>query len=217
MMICHRILSICAVLALLLHCTISTASLRPLTLRRPLLHQRGSTDRKTTSTNNIALLHRGGAQKSVPQKKESKIVENLNKILPATRLYVLLIAACTAVHLTGLPAPEWFGLDISRHKWMQIWRPFTSMAYFGTPSMSMATSIYFLLNYGQSLEREMGSVTHLWFMLVQTVILSVLGLLFRFPFQSKAFVTSLIYNSSRRNSFEPMYVLRLSHVSRSCA
>ena len=200
-----RFILFSAALALLLPSTTSTAALRPLAL--PLAHwnQRRLTGPNPLTSNNIALIHRGGAQKSVPERKESKIVENLNKILPATRLYVLLIAACTAVHLTGLPAPEWFGLDVSRLKWMQIWRPFTSMAYFGTPSMSMATSIYFLLNYGQSLEREMGSVMHLWFILVQTAILSVLGIVLRFPFQSKAFITSVIYNSSRRNAFESMY------------
>lgn len=152
-----------------------------------------------------AISARGGLRKETSvEGRGSKISELLNRVLPATRAYLLLITTCTIVHLTGLPAPVWFGLDIRRYKWLQVWRPFTSMAYFGTPSMSMATSVYFLLNYGQRLEENIGSVEQAWLMLVQTAILSIFGVLLRFPFQSKAFVTALVYCSSRRNSFDLM-------------
>jgi hypothetical protein len=148
---------------------------------------------------------RAPAVKAVAEKKaDSKVVEALNRVLPGTRLYLLVVIFCTAVHLAGLPAPDWFALGASGFRWLQVWRYFTSMAYLGAPSMSMASSIYFLINYGQSLERESGSTAYAWFMLVQTVILSLFGLVLGFPFQAKAFITSVVYSSSRRNSFEVM-------------
>jgi hypothetical protein len=52
--------------------------------------------------------------------------------------------------ITGLPAPELLSLD--RSKLYEIWRPITSIAYFGKPSMSMANNLYFLVKYGGGLE-----------------------------------------------------------------
>ena len=70
--------------------------------------------------------------------------------------------------------------------------------------MSMANSIYFLILYGQGLEKVTGSIEHAWFLLVQTGILTVLGLMFGFPFQSKALITSIVYCSSQQNPLEKM-------------
>lgn len=107
--------------------------------------------------------------------------------------------------MTGLPAPEIFNLDIS--KFYQIWRPFTAMAYFGAPSMSMATSIYFLINHGQHLETECGTGAFTWFLMVQTALLTALGVLLGFPFQAQAMIASAIYVNSRRDPMRPMYDL----------
>lgn len=127
-------------------------------------------------------------------------MNSLNKIQPATRLYILFTAFCTAIHLSGLPAPEYFGVNI--RKPFQFWRPFTSMAYFGTPSMSMANSIYFLIAYGQLLEEEDGAASHLWFMIVESMLLTALGVAFGFPFLSKSFVTAMVYYSTRRHAMD---------------
>ena len=84
----------------------------------------------------------------------TKVKGVLNQVKPATRVYLLLSLFCTLVHLTGLPAPTLFALDLS--KFYELWRPFTAVAYLGAPSMSMANSLYFLLRYGQSLEEQNG-------------------------------------------------------------
>lgn len=42
-------------------------------------------------------------------------------------------------------------------------------------SMMLANNIYFMLKFGQILERETGSATHLWFLITQTIILSLFG------------------------------------------
>ena len=95
-------------------------------------------------------------------------------VLPASRLHLSLILFTTAVHLLGLPAPAWFALDVSKIV-PQVWRLLTAVTYLGPPSMSSAHSLYLLLKLGQDLERSTGSATHMWFLLTQTVMLSVLG------------------------------------------
>ena len=195
----------CLIVCLMSFFSVSSAHLK---LAQPLsmaLNPRTHTQRFEAGISRIVpiALH-GGAKKDLQSTPKNRFVAMLQRISPITRLYVLLIAVCTAVHLTGLPAPLWFGLDISGNKWLQIWRPFTSMAYFGTPSMSMASSLYFLMNYGQSLERGTSSEEYAWFLLIQTAILSALGLALGFPFNSKSFVTSIVYCSSRMRAFDTM-------------
>ena len=107
--------------------------------------------------------------------------------------------------MVGLPAQALFSIDKS--KLLEIWRPFTSVAYLGPPSMSMANSLYFLIRYGQSLESSNGTGAHLWFLLVQTTILTLLGIIFAFPFQAQAIIAAIVYTSSRVNPMEKMYVL----------
>jgi hypothetical protein len=132
----------------------------------------------------------------------SKVSDSFRAIEPVTRIYLSLTILCTVVHLSGLPAPKFFGLDFN--KLYQLWRPFTSCSYFGGLSMSMANNLFFLLNYGQTLERVYGSGTHAWFLIVQVLMLSVLGLVLEFPFQSHAMVAAIVYACSRLNSMESM-------------
>jgi hypothetical protein len=85
-----------------------------------------------------------------------KVKDTLNQVKPATRAYLFATLFCTLVHLTGLPAPVLFSLDLS--KLYQLWRPITAVSYLGAPSMSMANSLYFLLRYGQTLEEANGKI-----------------------------------------------------------
>jgi len=130
------------------------------------------------------------------------IKEGLAEVKPATRVYMLLSVACTLVHMVGLPAPELFALSASR--WFELWRPLTAMAYLGGPSMSMANSAYFLVRYGQQLETLNGLGAHAWFLLVQTVILSLLGMLLGFPNMAQAMIAATVYVSSHLNPMERM-------------
>lgn len=130
------------------------------------------------------------------------IKDTLENIKPATRVYLMLCIFCTIVHLVGLPAPALFGLDIS--KIYELWRPITSMTYLGGLSMSMANNLYFLVNYGQRLETEFGTGEHTWFLLVQTMILSALGLVLGFPFHAQAMISAAVYVSSHIHPMEKM-------------
>jgi Der1-like family len=133
------------------------------------------------------------------------VKEVLAQIAPATRAYLLMCTFCTIVHVVGLPAPELFSLSTS--KLYELWRPITSVAYFGPPSMSMANNIYFLVRYGQTLEALNGTGAHAWFLFVQTVLLSLLGYLFGFPFQASAMISATVYASSHLSPMQTMYVL----------
>ncbi len=128
--------------------------------------------------------------------------EKLDQIKPATRYYLLLVIFCTLVHLVGLPAPALFSINFS--KFYEIWRPFTSVAYFGAPSLSTANSVYFLIRYGQQLETLNGTGLHAWFLLIQTIILSILGGLLNFPLLAQAMISATVYASCRLNPLEPM-------------
>jgi hypothetical protein len=123
-------------------------------------------------------------------------------VQPATRYYLYLVGACTLLHISGLPVAELFALD--RGRLLDPWRPFTSVAFFGAPSMAMANSIYFLIRYGQELERVHGFTHHAWFLLVQTASLSLMGWLLQFPYQAKALVASVVYNSCLVDPYEKM-------------
>lgn len=145
-----------------------------------------------------------GKKFTLPKKQKkgplNSIKETLNKVKPATRVYLLLSLFCTLVHLSGLPAPEYFALD--KFKLWQIWRFFTSVAYLGAPSMSMANSLYFLVNFGQSLETQNGTGAHAWFLLVQVAILNLLGLLLGFPLLAQSMIAATVYVSSHVNPME---------------
>jgi len=134
----------------------------------------------------------------------SSVKESISKVRRITRTYIGVVALCTTIHMLGLPAPGLFGLDIS--KFYEIWRPFTAMSYLGPISMSMANSVYFLLKFGQELETENGSGAFAWYLLVQTFILSGLGVMVGMPFLAQAMIASIMHVRSRIDPMQQMYV-----------
>ena len=163
---------------------------------------------KSKFTNSLFI--KGG--KYVPKKKAKKVdtkkkksfplKDQLNKIQPATRCYMLLALVCMLIHVSGLPAPALLSVDIN--KFYEIWRPFTSVAYFGAPSLSTANSIYFLIQYGQQLETLNGTGAHAWFLLIQTIILSIIGMIFQFPLLAQSMIAATVYVSCRLNPLQQM-------------
>lgn len=118
------------------------------------------------------------------------------------RYYLTVILFCTAVHMIGLPAPDLFSLNAGR--FFDLWRYFTSAAYFGAPSMSMANSIYFLIRYGQTIEESEGSGSYAYFLVVQIALLSAMAMLLGFPFTAQAMITAIIYMCSRQKPMDPV-------------
>jgi hypothetical protein len=155
-----------------------------------------TTAKKTIGKKAIGQSKKG--KKSMAQSVKSTLME----VTPATRVYLVATMFCTAVDITGLPAQALFGLDLG--KFYQIWRPITSVSYFGPPSMSMANHIYFLVKYGQALEKEHGSGTYAWFLTIQLLLLTALGYLLRFPFQAQALIAAIVYSCAHMDPFQKM-------------
>ncbi len=91
-------------------------------------------------------------------------------------------------------------------KMMQLWRPLTSACFLGKVDMSMATQIYFLVQYGQEMERQDGSAQHAMFLATQLVLLCLLGTLAGIPSFSRSLITASIYCCSRREPMRPMEI-----------
>lgn len=156
------------------------------------------------SNNELNILSIRGGQVISGKKKQSPLKAAMtlfDQIKPVTRIYLFLSIICTAFEVIGLPAPALFSLDKSNM--LQFWRFFTSKAYLGF-NLAMANSLYFLVRYGQALEKSEGTGYYAWFFLTQTVILSVLGLLLGFPFQAKSFISAIIYCSCHLAPMEQM-------------
>lgn len=151
-------------------------------------------------------LPRGGEVKQIKGKKAVGLGEKARNLLagvqPVTKVYLFLTVFCALVHMLGLPAPVLFGLDHT--KLLELWRPITSMSYLGPPSMSMANSVFFLVRFGQAIETDSGSGAYAWFLMVQTVILSILGWTFGFPFIAQSMIAAIIHVCSRISPLDPM-------------
>lgn len=132
----------------------------------------------------------------------SFLIEKLYLITPTTRIYLLLSLFCTFFQLLGLPAAQLFSLDYN--KLYELWRPITSMTYFGPPSLYMANSIYFMIRYGQTLESEVGSANYLWFLITQTISLSVMGLLLGYRYQARSLLAAVVYACSQLHPTDKM-------------
>lgn len=119
----------------------------------------------------------------------------LSEVKPITRYHMLLSVTLSCLQLLGLPASQMFALNMN--KLYEIWRPLTSIAYLGPPSMAMANNIYFLSKYGQYLEDLNGTITYSWFIIIQTVILTSFSLLLGFPYSSQSIISAIVYANSR--------------------
>lgn len=140
--------------------------------------------------------------------RKKSLIQNIREmiigILPVTRTFILLSLFCTLLHLIiGKKAAALFALDWS--KWYEIWRPFTSVAYLGGLSMSMANNLYFLISYGQLLEKEFGPGTHAFFLFLQVVSLTLLSTLMQFPFQAQSMISAIVYVCSRLHPMDSVY------------
>ena len=91
-------------------------------------------------------------------------------------------------------------------KGLQLWRPLTSACFLGKVDMSMATQIYFLVQYGQEMERQDGSAQHAMFLATQLLLLCAFGTFAGIPSFSRSLITAAIYCCSRREPMRPMEI-----------
>ena len=91
-------------------------------------------------------------------------------------------------------------------KMLQLWRPITSACHLGKVDMSMAQQVYFLIQYGQQMERSDGSAQHAVFLATQLVLLCFFCTLLGVPTLSRPLITASIYCCSRRQPMMPMEI-----------
>lgn len=123
-------------------------------------------------------------------------------VKPVTRAFISATLVTAAVHMTGLPAPRLFALNIRRLH--ELWRVFTAATYLGGPSLSLANNVYFLVNYGQLLESVHGTADFAFFLLTQIGMLSIFSLLLQFPFTAQSMIAAIIYCCSRIHAMDTM-------------
>jgi len=152
----------------------------------------------------LALALRGGAD--AKEKKENSVAKAFNSITPTTRTWLLGCLVMAVLTLAGVPE-ELFLFEWRRTFLMgQFWRPFTSSCFLGKVDMGMASQIYFLVSYGQEMERQDGSAQHGMFILTQMVLLMGLSSLIGFPSLSRSLIAAAIYCCSRREPMRPMEI-----------
>jgi len=177
-------------------------------LRLDLARQPAKFEGRNSAIVGRTLALRGGAE---PKEKKKKNVGNslaagLQSITPTTRSYLMGCLAMAALTLVGIPE-ELFLYEFQRTFLKgQFWRPFTSSCFLGKVDMSMASQIYFLVNYGQEMERQDGSAQHCMFLLVQMLLLMGLATLTGYPSFARSLITASIYCCSRRQPMRPMEV-----------
>jgi hypothetical protein len=157
----------------------------------------GQKGRKTAKSNQLSK-----KSSSENDSISSFLLNKIKSVPPATRLHLLLSLLCTFVQLLGLPAAQLFPLDPSRP--YEVWRIITSMTYFGPPSLYMANSLWFMVRYGQTYESEVGSVNHLWFLIIQTLSLSIFGFVMGYRYQARSLLAAVVYASSQLRPTEKM-------------
>lgn len=130
----------------------------------------------------------------------------MRNITPTTRTYLLACLALAFLHAIGLPE-ELFLFEPGRAFFKgQIWRPFTSACFLGKVDMSMASNIYFLINYGQEMERQDGSPQQAMFLLSQVFLLVIFCSLIGVPSFARSLITASIYCCSRREPLRAMEI-----------
>lgn len=98
----------------------------------------------------------------------SRVKEVYMNIPLATRVHLTMVLVVTVLSL-GIIDPVYLILDLNRtFRNLELWRPFTAAAFLGTPSMSWASSTYFMVQYGKLIKevrRRGGGATTLWWSL----------------------------------------------------
>uniref|UniRef100_A0A0G4I909 Derlin n=1 Tax=Chromera velia CCMP2878 TaxID=1169474 RepID=A0A0G4I909_9ALVE len=120
-----------------------------------------------------------------------------------TRLYLTMAALLTASHHMGAE-PEMFALEKGRVvRALELWRPFTALAFYGKLSMSMALNLFSLIQYGKGLEKKNGSADTFIFLVTQATLLSLFGFALRMPFLGNCYASAVLLVTAMMEPMAP--------------
>mmetsp|Transcript_22532 Transcript_22532/g.24041 ORF Transcript_22532/g.24041 Transcript_22532/m.24041 type:complete len:359 (+) Transcript_22532:133-1209(+) len=157
----------------------------------------GSLTKTVTGKNKV------GAKKEASQKSSSagsNAADYYKQIPPLTRLYVTMIGLCSVLGLVlgEERAQAVLALDPMRFLYgMELWRPLTAAAFLGKPSVSWLMSIYYLHEYGSSLEKAYGPAEYLLFLFSMISMLTIFSMALGIPFFTQSVITGMLWVLSR--------------------
>lgn len=131
----------------------------------------------------------------------SQVSDALSNIQPVTRTQAAAAVALLLLEFIGISARRY---ALASEKVLQLWRPLTSLTYLGPLHLSTAFNLYFLLLYGQALESHHGSATHLWYLIIQSALLTGIGLITSLPFLAHALLAAIVHTASLINPMQKM-------------
>lgn len=135
-----------------------------------------------------------------PDSVKDQVFGMFSRVQPVTRVYLCIILTCT---LLGLLLGEergmaFMALDPMRTLYGgELWRPITAASNLGKPSIGWLMSVFYLVQYGNTLERAYGPAQFFIFLMSQLGLLSLLSMLFRMPSFANAVVTAMLHVLSR--------------------
>ncbi|KAF8821228.1 hypothetical protein IE077_002296 [Cardiosporidium cionae] len=134
--------------------------------------------------------------------KLAQLSAPLLRIHLINRIYILTALFLTvATSFLGVPL-EHFALHGGRtFRALELWRPLTAAAFFGSFGLPMLSKLYFFATYGQTLENSKGSAQQLVFLSSQITMLSLLCVILEIPFFSSALSCAALYVCSREQPF----------------
>mmetsp|Transcript_76554 Transcript_76554/g.222356 ORF Transcript_76554/g.222356 Transcript_76554/m.222356 type:complete len:329 (-) Transcript_76554:13-999(-) len=174
-----------------------------------LLALRGGAKKKkgktaTLSKNSKTVTGKKKVGSKLKAEKDSSLVNTVmtkyKAMLPLCRLYMTMIGICTILGLVlgEERAQAVLTLDPMRTLYGgELWRPLTAASYFGKPSIGALMSVYYLYEYGSSLERAYGEAQYLIFLFTQLGLLTFFSMLFRQPVFGNSMVTAMLHVLSR--------------------
>ena len=130
----------------------------------------------------------------------SSLYLRYRSIAPVTRAYmsVCIVLSLSILLLGDEVSQRLFAFSPSLAFPFQPWRLLTAGCYLGSPSISSLMSVYYLFEYGSSLESMHGSASFLYFLFLQLGLLSLMSSIMSVPFFGSALITSMLHVLSRQ-------------------
>ncbi|GMH81766.1 hypothetical protein TrVE_jg5236 [Triparma verrucosa] len=131
--------------------------------------------------------------------RASTLLSKYSKVLPLTRIYMSLCCLLTFLSLLlGEEMSQGLFAYTKESFPFQPWRYVTAASFLGPPSIQSLMSVYYLYEYGSTLEKTFGTSDFLAFLLSQVFLLSTLAGIFMTPFFANSVVTAMLHVLSRQ-------------------
>eukprot|EP00756_Hemistasia_phaeocysticola_P050438 Hpha_TRINITY_DN25244_c0_g1::TRINITY_DN25244_c0_g1_i1::g.110777::m.110777/K13989/DERL2_3; Derlin-2/3 len=125
---------------------------------------------------------------------------------PVTKFYLRVLFFLTALPFFGV-GPQWFALTPGDMAKGQLWRPLTAAIYHGPVDIGLLFHVLILANSSSEVERLVFGgiiVKYLWFLVVQSFILSGFALVLGWGFTSHCLAPMLLFVRCRSNPNQEM-------------